>query len=220
LLVDVPGVPGGALGTVVGTVDRLPIVGTSGLLADASSLASLMAVSEAGDWQPNEFWLASQTPDAVAEQARRVTSRPAEFRTAASFSNGPVLAVGSAFGWIGAGVALALVVVGFAGVAAGLHRDRLGELLPLRSLGLGAGRQGRSRAIELGLTALASIGLGIGVGSAAAAFALQAIPGGGEVAAGVAGAAPGLGVLAVALGLVAVFSGLRVRAAALRGVER
>ena len=156
----------------------------------------------------------------MAEQARRVTSRPAEFRTAGSFSDGPVLAVGSAFGWIGAGVALALVVVGFAGVAAGLHRDRLGELMPLRSLGLGAARQGRSRAIELGLTAVASIALGIGVGVAAAAFALQAFGGTADLGAGVAGSAPGLLALAAGLGVVAVFAGRRVRAAALRGEER
>ena len=41
ILIEVPGLPDGALGVVVGTVDRLPIVGASGLLVDASALEKL-----------------------------------------------------------------------------------------------------------------------------------------------------------------------------------
>ncbi len=198
------------LAATVSSVAPIPAVGALGALVDADALADALP-PDAGV-PTGELWLSTGDPDAVADEVRAASARAATVTVRSSVTTASIGAVGSRAAASAALVVTLIAWGGFAAAAAALARQRRGEVLPLRSLGVGARAQARGRAVELLVTALAAVLGGAVAGGVAAAFAVVD-----PLGAGLADPATPLlgGVLAAGLVAVALLAAASVR----RGAE-
>ncbi|AYF97057.1 hypothetical protein [Protaetiibacter intestinalis] len=196
------------LPVTVARIAALPAVGEAGVLVDGDALAA--ALPE-GSHAPavDEVWLAADDPTAVALAVREASVRPATVIVPSALTTAAVGGVGGGAATLAALVVTVIAWGGFAAAAATLARLRREELVPLRSLGLGARAQARARVVELCVTALAAALGGAGAGALAAGLAVR-----GPLVAG--GVDPALLLTAVALPLGVVVIALLAGAATSR----
>lgn len=161
---------GGLSGVVADIVDTVPRSGGAGVLANLAEIEA--ALADAGERVPlpNERWIASTDPEALAARISADQRSPvvATSRTALSSAAFAAPAIG-ALG-VAAATALALALVGLVALAATLQCTRRDEIVVLRALGVDARSQGRSRALELGVAIGSAVVLGVAAGLLAAAL--------------------------------------------------
>jgi len=155
----------------VAEVAPLPGTGQAGLLVGVRPFADAIPT----DARPpaSEVWIGASDPTQAAVEARAATTRPAVVVTATSVSNRAISDVGAAVATAAAAVVVVVAWAGFAAAAVALGRLRRGELLPLRSMGVGPRSQGRARTVELAVTGVAALVGGAAVGALAARLAVS-----------------------------------------------
>ena len=206
-------------------------------LVDRGALAAVLVRTVSEPVLTDEVWLAAGPPGApssgtavarLAEAAGAAAQaagtgprdRP-EVATPQAASAVPAVPVRVSF-WLAAAGAAVLALAGVLAVAVAMLRERRGEVVVLRAVGLGPAAQGRARASELVAVGLTALAVGAVAGWGVARFAA-----GGLAAAtltGVAAAPParfvveaagtGLVLAAAAAGLVLVAAGVGGRVAA------
>lgn len=136
----------------VGEVAVVP--GGLGPLALAVDLDSVHALGLSARPAPavaNEVWIAIEPGSSADDTAARVSAAAPASWSVVSTGRGPAGisgAVGTAFWLAGAG-ALALALAGTWSVLGAMARDRRGEVVALRSVGVTAIQQSRSRSLEI-----------------------------------------------------------------------
>ncbi|UOE42537.1 FtsX-like permease family protein [Agromyces larvae] len=165
---------------VIATAPALP--GGGAILADLGATQAAAFGAGGGVPEHAERWLASESPEQVADTLDREQPLPlsASTRTDAS-TEGVVGPAVDALAW-GAAGAVAFAIAAFAALVAAIGRSRAGELAVLRALGMPARAQGRSRFAELAVAAVGAIAGGLVVGLGVAALvvpvlARAAVPG-------------------------------------------
>jgi len=98
---------------------------------------------------PNEVWIASATPAATASAARDDVGESGIVTTSDSGLGATLVPTASAIVWIGALGSLVLSIGALVFVTLSLARSRRGEVVVLRTVGLGAAEQARGRRWEL-----------------------------------------------------------------------
>lgn len=227
----VPAVAVASSGTVPGALEPYAA------LLDRGALAAALVRDVGEPVLTSEVWLAAGPPGgtapagAVAGLARSATAtagadeptgreRPGVL-TAGSGSADTAVPVRVSF-WLAAAGATVLALAGVLAVAVATLRERRGEVVVLRAVGLGPGAQARARVAELVAVGLAALAVGALAGWAVARFVV-----GGLAAATLTGidAAPparfvvettgtGLVLAAAVAGLVVVAAGVGARVAA------
>lgn len=167
---------------------------------------------------PNEVWLATTTPDVVAERAAALPTTTS-VRTATPPPD-PLSVPTVAVAWLVAACALLLAVPGVASALVALAQSRRDEVAVLRALGVGARQQARARGAELARVAGGAGLVGV-VGGAAAGLLLtpifvRATASGTEPTVPVSVSLPGLVAFAAAVLGALVLVGLAHAAAVVR----
>lgn len=227
----VPVVATGSAGTVPGALDPYAA------LVDRGALAAVLVRTVSEPVLTDEVWLAAGPPGApppatavarlaaaagaAAEQAGTGPRDRPEITIPQAASATTAVPVRVSF-WLAAAGAAVLALAGVLAVAVAMLRERRGEVVVLRAVGLGPAAQGRARAAELVAVGLAALAVG-----AAAGWAVARFTAGGLAAAtltGVAAAPParfvletagtGLVLAAAAAGLALVAAGVGGRVAA------
>lgn len=140
-------------------VDLLP--GTEGSWGAVASLQlvndQLLRTSNSIP-RPDQFWLSTTEPQAVASAARSIAPEGANVTTVRSGSGDELLLAAAIGLWIGAVGGLALAATAVWAVVGALARSRVGEVAVLRVLGLSRSQQVTGRRRELFLvTAFAAV---------------------------------------------------------------
>ncbi|MFC8798875.1 hypothetical protein ACFT2C_14160 [Promicromonospora sp. NPDC057138] len=176
---------------------RLPVVAvaTSGTvpgalepyaaLIDRGALAAALVREVSEPALTSEVWLAAGPPGAAAPSgavARLAQQATAEAEAAAESSREQPTVTTPGYRstdsgvpvrvsfWLAAAGATVLALAGVLAVAVATLRDRRGEVIVLRAVGLGPGAQARARAAELTAVGLVAIGVGAVAGWAVARF--------------------------------------------------
>src|SRR5690606_24513035 len=163
----VPVVATGSAGTVPGALDPYAA------LVDRGALAAVLVRTVSEPVLTDEVWLAAGPPGApppapavarlaaaagaAAEQAGTGPRDRPEITIPQAASATTAVPVRVSF-WLAAAGAAVLALAGVLAVAVAMLRERRGEVVVLRAVGLGPAAQGRARASEMvavGLTALA-----------------------------------------------------------------
>ncbi|MBS1672376.1 MAG: hypothetical protein JSS74_00220 [Actinobacteria bacterium] len=154
IVADLPGIGGGA-----------------GILADEAAVDAVLALTggSGATPTPNQLWITTADPDAVAATLRARSDAPLRIATAATASAAPITGTSTLLLSVGALAAVLLGLLGFLAASASDRSRRAEERLALRALGLSAARQRSSRLGEV--AALALFGL---LGGAAAGLVVTA----------------------------------------------
>lgn len=164
--------------TVSGQRVRLEIVGQTAALpgglggpALAVDLDALQAFGLRTAHAPvaaDEIWLAASDPTRVVDLVDVVSDQLPRGWTVASAATStavPATSIGVAF-WVAAAGAVVLALAGTWSVVGALGRERRGEVVALRAVGLSARQQARSRSAELGLVLGCALVAGVVAGTA------------------------------------------------------
>jgi len=159
---------GGTIDAVVAAI--IPVVpGAEGSLAVQTDLAALDDYAlRTGQRvpQPNEVWITTDEPDAVADAAVLI-SRYSSTVSTRSNDDGLAGPLGTVF-LIGAAGAALLATIGVAAVAGSLGRQRERDRFVLDALGVSPVTVARTRVAEFTLATLSAVALGLGAGVIAA----------------------------------------------------
>lgn len=199
---------------VVGTISAVvPVVPSApadlAIVADLPAFSAQQLALSASVPAANEVWISTADPARVAAE---LAGPGVRITTDASTAGDVLLASGRAALWIGAVGALVLATAAVGAIVGALLRDRSGEVVVLRAIGVTSRTQAASRRRELSLVLGWSVAGGVVVGAAVSALTVAELAR--SAVLGVSEAIPtellvdlpavGIAVGALILGLVAV----------------
>jgi hypothetical protein len=154
---------------IVGRTPALPggLAGPA-LAVDLDALQAFGLRTARAPVAADEIWLAASDPSQVVDLVDVVEDqlpRGWTVTSAATSAAVPATSIGVAF-WVAAAGAVVLALAGTWSVAGALGRERRGEVVALRAVGLSARQQARSRSAELGLVLGCALVAGLVAGSA------------------------------------------------------
>ena len=156
---------------IVGQTHALPGgLGGPALAVDLDALQAFGLRTARAPVAADEIWLAASDPTQVVDLVDVVEvqlPRGWTVTSAATSAAVPATSIGVAF-WVAAAGAVVLALAGTWSVAGALGRERRGEVVALRAVGLSARQQARSRSAELGLVLGCALVAGLVAGSAVA----------------------------------------------------